>query len=95
MPRVSLRANPAFDQAAPLSQARVSIRLRDGQTLTAAANGARGYPGRLSEEELAGKFLGCATPVLTDAGAREAWTAVRAIDEVASVDAVLARLVTR
>ena len=31
MPRVTLRANAAFDQAAPLSQARVTVELRDGR----------------------------------------------------------------
>ena len=33
MPRVTLRANAAFDAAAPLSQARVTVRLRDGRVL--------------------------------------------------------------
>ena len=95
MPRVSMRANPAFDQAAPLSQARVSVRLRDGRMVNFAADGARGYPGRLTDEELAKKFLGCASPVLAQAGARDAWTAVRAIGDAASVDGVLAHLVAR
>ena len=36
IPRVTLRANTAFDAAAPLSQARVTVRLRDGRTLTRA-----------------------------------------------------------
>jgi len=93
MPRVSMRANQAFDHAAPLSQARVSVHLRDGRTLTATADGARGYPGRLSEDELAAKFLGCAAPVLTDARAREAWAAIRGLDGAQSVDAALALLV--
>jgi 2-methylcitrate dehydratase PrpD len=93
MPRVSMRANQAFDHSAPLSQARVTVRLRDGRTLTAMAEGARGYPGRLSEEELAAKFLGCAAPVLTESGAREAWAAVRDLDNAERVEAILSRLV--
>jgi 2-methylcitrate dehydratase PrpD len=47
MPRVTLRANEAFDGAAPLSQARVTVRLRAGRLISQAADGARGYPGRL------------------------------------------------
>src|SRR5690349_16004495 len=50
MPRVVLRANAAFDASAPLSQARVTVRLRDGREWSAHADGARGYPGRLSDE---------------------------------------------
>ena len=52
MPRVTLRPNAAFDQAAPLSQARVTVELRDGRTVSQSADGARGYPGRLTDEEL-------------------------------------------
>ena len=85
MTRVTMRANPAFDAAAPLSQARVSVRLRDGRTVADSADGARGYPGRLSDEELATKFLGCAQRSLTKAAADQAWTAARAIDETPSV----------
>ena len=32
LPRVALRADPAFDAAAPLSQAQVTVRLRDGRS---------------------------------------------------------------
>ena len=85
MTRVTMRANPAFDAAAPLSHARVSVRLRDGRTVADLADGARGYPGRLSDEELATKFLGCAQRSLTKAGADQAWAAARAIEETASV----------
>ena len=60
MPRVTLRANDAFDKAAPLSQARVTVHLRDGRVLSQSVDGARGYPGRLTDEELATKFAGCA-----------------------------------
>ena len=34
LPRVTLRANPAFDAAAPLSQARVTVRLRTAERRT-------------------------------------------------------------
>ncbi|MEO8260573.1 MAG: MmgE/PrpD family protein [Acidobacteriota bacterium] len=81
LPRVTLRANPAFDAAAPLSQARVTIRLHDGRTFAGQANGARGYPGRLSTEELETKFLACARRSLAPAAAAAALAAVRAIEE--------------
>lgn len=76
MPRVSLRANPAFDTAAPLSQARVTVRLRDGREWSQHADGARGYPGRLTEEELSAKFEDCAARALGPAGARQARQAI-------------------
>jgi 2-methylcitrate dehydratase PrpD len=85
LPRVTLRANPAFDSAAPLSQARVTMRLRDGRELVHASDGARGYPGRLTDQELAAKFTACATSTLTAAGATAAWAALRAFDRVANV----------
>jgi len=85
MPRVTLHANPAFDAAAPLSQARVAVRLRDGRTLTAQADGARGYPGRLTDEELAAKFIGCAVRSLPRAAADRAFAALRNIESTANV----------
>jgi 2-methylcitrate dehydratase PrpD len=90
IPRVTLRANPSFDAAAPLSQARVTMRLHDGRELTQAADGARGYPGRLTDDELATKFTGCATGTLTPAGASAAWSALQDIGRVADVRAFTA-----
>jgi 2-methylcitrate dehydratase PrpD len=85
MPRVVLRANEAFDRAAPLSQARVTVRLRDGNVLSQAADGARGYPGRLSDEELATKFASCATRTLSEPAANSAWAALRDLDKIDDV----------
>ena len=90
MPRVTLRANPAFDAAAPLSQAQVTVRLRDGRTLVDRADGARGYPGRLSDEELITKFLACARRSLSSSRAGEALAAVRGIDTMEDVGALTA-----
>jgi 2-methylcitrate dehydratase PrpD len=73
MRRVTLRANAAFDTAAPLSHARVTVRLHDGRAWTQHADGARGYPGRLTGEELSAKFVDCAARVLGPTAAREAW----------------------
>jgi 2-methylcitrate dehydratase PrpD len=94
MPRVVLRANPVFDAAAPLSQAHVAVRLRDGQTVTGRADGARGYPGRLSDDELTTKFLACAQRSLSRGAADQALAAVRAIDSVANVQTVVALCAT-
>ncbi len=85
MPLVTLRANEAFDQAAPLSQARVTVRLRDGRVFSQASDGARGYPGRLTEEELAAKFAGCATRTLSESAAHSAWAALSALDRLGDV----------
>ena len=94
LPRVTLRANPAFDAAAPLSQARVTVRLSDGRTFTQAADGARGYPGRLTDDELAAKFTACATGTMTAAGAAAAWPALRDFTGVANVRDLTARFAT-
>lgn len=88
LPRVTMRANPAFDAAAPLSQARVTVRMHDGRVVSAHADGARGYPGRLTDEELSTKFLGCATRALTREAAVQLLAALRGIDRVANVQAL-------
>ena len=85
MPRVTLRANPAYDAAAPLSQARVTVRLRDGRTVSQSSDGARGYPGRLTDEELAVKFDGCARRSMSQPAIEQAWTALMHLDEVRDV----------
>jgi 2-methylcitrate dehydratase PrpD len=73
MPRVTLRAKEAFDTAAPMSQARVTVRLLDGRAWTQHADGARGYPGRLTGEELSAKFMDCAARVLGSSAAQQTW----------------------
>ena len=78
MPRVTLRAHAAFDSAAPLSQARVTVRLHDGREWSQHADGARGYPGRLTDEELSAKFADCAARTLGASAARDAWSALTA-----------------
>jgi 2-methylcitrate dehydratase PrpD len=89
LPRVSMRGNPDFDVAAPLSQARVSIRLRNGSTVSARADGARGYPGRLTDDELGAKFLGCAARSLSAAQAEAALASARALDTAGTVHALV------
>ncbi len=88
MGRVTMRANAAFDTAAPLSQTGVAVRLRDGRTLGSHADGARGYPGRLSDDELDVKFLGCARRSLGEARGLALLAALREIEAVRDVSAL-------
>jgi 2-methylcitrate dehydratase PrpD len=90
MARVTLRGNAAFDAAQPLSQARVTVRLRDGRVLAGQADGARGYPGRLTDEELNTKFLGCAERSIGPSAAVETLNAVRRIEDTADIRSVTA-----
>ena len=61
LPRITMRVDPALGKNAPaLTQAIVTIRLRDGRALTRDANGARGYPDRPpGPQELDKKFISC------------------------------------
>jgi 2-methylcitrate dehydratase PrpD len=94
MPRVHLRANPSFDAAAPLSRAQVTITLRDGRRLTRAADGARGYPGRLSSDELASKFESCARRTLTRDDVAGAWSVLQRIEQLADIRELTTLLVS-
>jgi 2-methylcitrate dehydratase PrpD len=85
LPLVAMRANPAFDGAAPLSQANVTVRLKDGRTVSERADGARGYPGRLTEDELNTKFLACAERSLTPDAAVQALDALRTIETMPNI----------
>jgi 2-methylcitrate dehydratase PrpD len=97
MPRVALRANAAFDTAAPLSQACVTVRLRDGREWSEHADGARGYPGRLTDEELSAKFIDCAARALGASAARDAWSTLTSWlagtqdEDVRTITALIAR----
>ena len=92
--RVTMRVDPTLDASAPpLTQARVTVRLRDGRVLTASANGARGYPERpASDDELAAKFTGVRDAAcLPTATAHRALEMLREIESVADVRALTAR----
>jgi 2-methylcitrate dehydratase PrpD len=89
--RVTMRVDPTLDASAPaLTQARVTVRLKDGRVLTASANGARGYPGRpASDEELATKFLVCAARALDEPAARNALAMLLDIETVPDIRAIV------
>jgi 2-methylcitrate dehydratase PrpD len=94
MQRVTMRVDPTLDGIGPaLTQARVSVRLRDGRTLTQYANGARGYPERpATVDELDAKFLQCARRALPEASCQRALETVRQIDQLADVRGLTATL---
>ena len=96
MDRVTMTANRGFDNGAPaLTQARVSIRLRDGRTFSEMADGARGYPANpASDAELDAKFLSCAERALSKASSRRALELLRRIQESDDVRAVARQLVS-
>ena len=91
MPRVAMRvAAPLDTSGPPLTQARISIRLRDGRTVHQAANGARGYPEQpASDDELGAKFLACARRTMSDAAAGQALARLRAIDAVDDIRSLM------
>jgi len=90
--RVTMRVDPTLDSTAPsLTQARVAVRLRDGRVLSASANGARGYPEKpASDDELASKFMSCATQTLEESAAVRALAVLREIESVHDMRAVTA-----
>ena len=90
MPRIAMHVDPSFDGAAPpLTQARVSIALKDGRVLTREARGARGYPANpASDEELDAKFLACAARALSQPAASRALELLRGIERLPDVRAL-------
>ena len=87
LPRVTMRVDPTLDPAAPpLTQARVTITLKDGRVLTALACGARGYPNRpASDQEMADKFIACARRAVSAGAAEHALEMARKIEDIDDV----------
>ena len=87
MPRVVMRVDPSLDGKGPaLTQARVSIQLRDGRRVSRDANGARGYPERpASDAELDAKFTACAGRALPTDAAMRALLMLRRIEALGDV----------
>jgi 2-methylcitrate dehydratase PrpD len=91
MARVRMTVDPALGVDAPsLTQARVRVHLRDGRTVTGAANGARGYPDNpASDAELETKFLSCAARTIPEPQARQALALLRRIEQLPDVRELL------
>lgn len=90
MARVTMRVNPALDgMAPPLTQADISVRLRDGRLLTHSARGARGYPERpAKDDELTAKFIACALRSIPRPKADQAVMMLRQIDTLPDIRAL-------
>lgn len=90
IPRIVMRVDAALDGSArPLSQSRISVRLRDGRTLTAEGNGARGDPDQpVTGAELAAKFLTCARRTIDADSAERALTLLQGIDRLEDVRSI-------
>jgi 2-methylcitrate dehydratase PrpD len=87
MARVTMTVDRSLGVDRPaLTQARVRVRLRDGRTLTEAADGARGYPDQpASDAELSQKFLSCAARAVPGESARHALTLLQNLEAVADL----------
>jgi 2-methylcitrate dehydratase PrpD len=87
LPRVRMCVDPALGRdAPPLTQARLQIQLKDGRVLTAAADGARGYPERpATRDEMLAKFRACARRALTEQKAEQALGALLDIESASDV----------
>lgn len=73
---------------------RVTVRLRDGQTLASPPRGASGHPDQpLTDAQLRDKFLGCAAPVLGSDESEALADQVAHLEDVPDVRALTSRLV--
>jgi len=94
MPRVTMHVDGSLDPSAPaLTQARVTVKLRDGRSVSRAANGARGYPAQpASDAELGEKFMSCATRAISKGAAERALEMLRGIERLDDVRTLMAAL---
>jgi 2-methylcitrate dehydratase PrpD len=89
LPRVTMRVDPEFDKKTAMSQARVTVKLRDGKVFTKSGDGARGYPGRLTDDELRIKFKACTRKIMPEEASDRAWTALKQIESIADVQQLI------
>ena len=87
MSRVKMTVDPTLGVQAPaLTQARVRVQLRNGRTLSQAADGARGYPAHpASDGELDTKFLSCATRTISTSSAHRALALLHGLETLDDV----------
>ena len=91
MPAVSMRVDEAIGRGKPaLTEARVRVRLKDGRSLVQEAHGARGYPANpATADQLAAKFLACASRAIGKARAEKLLSGLAAIDSLENMQAVI------
>jgi 2-methylcitrate dehydratase PrpD len=96
VPRVRMVVDPTLPEGLDQQAwSRVTIRLRDGQTLAAPPRGASGHPDApLTDAQLREKFLGCAAGVLARGDAEAVVEQIAQLDAIPDIRALTARLVT-
>ena len=94
MPSIAMHVDPEIGHDRPaLTQARVTIRLRDGRSVSARADGARGYPDRpASDADLDRKFADCASRVLDEPGVSGLLNQLRSLDRLDDIRSVTRQL---
>ena len=97
VPRVTMRTDERLGQdAPPLTEARITLRLSDGRTLERSVRGARGYPERpASAAELADKFLACAQRAVPPEAAEAALAWLRTLEAAPTTRSLACHLATR
>jgi 2-methylcitrate dehydratase PrpD len=94
MGRVDMVVDPGLPQGVEQNAwSRVTIRLRDGRTLTTEPRGARGHPDMpLSDAALRDKFLGCAKTVLSADEAEAVAEQIGHLEDIPDIRALTSRL---
>jgi 2-methylcitrate dehydratase PrpD len=94
LPRIRANVDTSLDTGGPpLTQAQVSLHLRDGRTIERTARGARGYPDRpATDVEIDAKFISCAERVLSPERALRAIDALRSLRSAGDLTDLIAIL---
>src|SRR5262245_35561865 len=94
MGRVAMTVDPGLPQGVEQNAwSRVTVRLRDGRTLSTEPRGARGHPDTpLSDGALRDKFLGCARTVLASDEAEGVAEQIGHLEDIPDIRALTSRL---
>jgi 2-methylcitrate dehydratase PrpD len=94
MGRVAMAIDPGLPQGVEQNAwSRVTVRLRDGRTLSTKPRGARGHPDTpLSDTALRDKFLGCARTVLASDEAEGVAEQIGHLEDIPDIRALTSRL---
>jgi 2-methylcitrate dehydratase PrpD len=87
MPAVTMHVDEAIGRGKPaLTEARVQVRLKNGRSLVQEAHGARGYPANpATAEQLAAKFLACASRAIDKPRAAALLSRLATLDQLDSI----------
>jgi 2-methylcitrate dehydratase PrpD len=94
MGRIAMTVDPGLPQGVEQNAwSRVTVRLRDGRTLSTEPRGARGHPDTpLSDTALRDKFLGCARTVLASDEAEGIAEQIGHLEDIPDIRALTSRL---